>query len=671
MKEHKFAQRFFTVAIAALTLFSLGFAQKVSESELQFREALHKQQVQGDLASAIKLYQSLASSKTADRALKAKALLQLADCYETLGRQAESVYQQIVRDFADQPAATQARAKLAAMRPPAAPATMTLRKIEMGDGVQNVVATDSQRAVYWDSTNTKLLFGDIAGKEKRVVFQTSQDPRVVVSRDLSVIFLYFARAMQEPAKFAVVKSDGTGYRELKLIENGAPLRYPTAPNVSPLCMSWSWDQRYLLMCLDHRLLRISLTDGHVQELLPEGRNGVSQAQFSPDGRYIAYNESPVGPGSIYIIPADGGEPHLVANQARLVDWTRDGRHLLIAQPGSDLPLLFAIPISGGQSGGERRSLRSVPGFQARTLSNGSLLVSAMPGAGRVVWLGTLDENNKVSQWTQLNLIGYADNPSFSWSPDGGTIAYIAGRLTNTTLVLRLRNLSSGEDRELYRGRPMTCAWAHQHPRLYCHQPAGPNTDILSISVDSGRSEVVGTLDGAKAINLISRDDRTLNFFTGGGWSDWEIATGHEITAPYRSEDGRWTLSFAPDSENGRHARIRTASSDSGDWRPLMFLRMSAPSGFATVPIRFTPDGDWVVYHDKESDGKDVFYRVPTAGGEPERLGDFPTSATNSVISVSPDGRKFIAATSVRLSEPEFWVLENFLSTAQTSKTAGK
>src|SRR4029450_6606334 len=104
MNTRKLAQRFCIAAIAAmLTVVSPAMAQKVSESELLYREALHKQQVEGDLASAIKLYQNLASSKTADRAVKAKALLQLAACYEALGRQAESVYQQIVRDFADQP----------------------------------------------------------------------------------------------------------------------------------------------------------------------------------------------------------------------------------------------------------------------------------------------------------------------------------------------------------------------------------------------------------------------------------------------------------------------------------------------------------------------------------------------------------------------------------------
>src|SRR5262245_52491926 len=115
------------VVIAALAaVLQLAFsiaAQNVSQVELQFRAALHRHQVEGDLAGAIELYKSVASSKTAERAVKAKALLQLAACYEKLGQESRAVYQQILRDFFDQPEAKTARAKLDALKPPATPAT--------------------------------------------------------------------------------------------------------------------------------------------------------------------------------------------------------------------------------------------------------------------------------------------------------------------------------------------------------------------------------------------------------------------------------------------------------------------------------------------------------------------------------------------------------------------
>src|SRR5215472_14481609 len=99
------ARKQFVAAVAGvfapLVLVTSFAAQNVSQSELQFREALHKQQVQGDLSGAIKLYESIVASKTADRAVKAKALWQLATAYDTLGQQSRNLYQKIVREFGD------------------------------------------------------------------------------------------------------------------------------------------------------------------------------------------------------------------------------------------------------------------------------------------------------------------------------------------------------------------------------------------------------------------------------------------------------------------------------------------------------------------------------------------------------------------------------------------
>ena len=41
-------------------------------------------------------------------------------------------------------------------------------------------------------------------------------------------------------------------------------------------------------------------------------------------------------------------------------------------------------------------------------------------------------------------------------------------------------------------------------------------------------------------------------------------------------------------------------------------------------MAFTPDGNWLLYHDVDAAGKHSLFRVATAGGQPERLGDFPS-----------------------------------------------
>src|SRR5580704_2637775 len=102
-----------------------------SSAAVRLEGGMAKEDVDGDLKSAIDIYQKIAADASAPRDVRSKALLRLAGCYEKLGRQVTQVYEQIVRDFPDQPAATQARNRLAALQANSAPSTMTQRKIEL------------------------------------------------------------------------------------------------------------------------------------------------------------------------------------------------------------------------------------------------------------------------------------------------------------------------------------------------------------------------------------------------------------------------------------------------------------------------------------------------------------------------------------------------------------
>jgi hypothetical protein len=46
----------------------------------------------------------------------------------------------------------------------------------------------------------------------------------------------------------------------------------------------------------------------------------------------------------------------------------------------------------------------------------------------------------------------------------------------------------------------------------------------------------------------------------------------------------------------------------------------------------------------------------TAGGQPERISDFPSASKQGYLRISPDGQKIIAEA---FTAPEVWMLENF------------
>src|SRR3990167_7213918 len=104
-----------TLAIAVL-LCALGAGVVSGQSGHDlFQQALVKERADGNLQEAIRLYQRIVSEFAQDRALSAKALVQIGQCYEKLGeaqlKQARASYERVVRDFADQ-AETVAQARV-------------------------------------------------------------------------------------------------------------------------------------------------------------------------------------------------------------------------------------------------------------------------------------------------------------------------------------------------------------------------------------------------------------------------------------------------------------------------------------------------------------------------------------------------------------------------------
>jgi Tol biopolymer transport system component len=72
-----------------------------------------------------------------------------------------------------------------------------------------------------------------------------------------------------------------------------------------------------------------------------------------------------------------------------------------------------------------------------------------------------------------------------------------------------------------------------------------------------------------------------------------------------------------------------------------------------------PDGKWVLYQTVESAGRPGLFRVPTAGGSSERLGDLPNNESAGSFFFSPDGHQ-VLATADKPVDYGLSLLENFV-----------
>jgi hypothetical protein len=443
------------LGLASQLLAQAAFAQTQTKPAVELEAAIAKEQVNGDLKTAIAAYQKIAANNSAPRDVRAKALLHLAGCYEKLGQQAQSVYQQIVRDYADQPAAKQAGAKLAAMRQvdqAAAPATMTQRKIE---GVGSLSghpfafnSTDGRSFLYRDRSSQAITLGDLATGQSRLVFKPWIDSGahgfLFPSKDMSMLFGTRTPAGGKQIS-AVVKLDGTGYREITGTFSGRP--------------DWSWDNSYVLVCENEpdgtrRRVRISVSDATIQALPGPAR---CTQMFSPDGRYIASAESNNSTNGVFVGPA-GAEERLLAlpgadsGSARLMGWTPDGRYIVLAINRLGADGLYLVPMNDGRAAADPVLVRYGSFQIGQVFANGALVFESVPATGQyTAWLGALDSAGRVTRWEALPLNRGKNPTAPAWSPDGNRIAYVAPNAAagQNSQTAHIHDLSSGEDRELY------------------------------------------------------------------------------------------------------------------------------------------------------------------------------------------------------------------------------
>jgi hypothetical protein len=285
------------LTLAPFVAVTLAFSQSApAGAGVRLQAGIEKEDVDGDLVSAMEIYQKVAADTSAPRDVRARALLRLAGCQERLGREARHVYEQIVRDYADEPAAALARKRLALIQQqqhPAPPATMSMRKIESaGLGDVGSGDTDGERAVYW--TAGHLYFGDLAGHIRHLVGDFRRVGSIP-SRDFSMVALNLKSDSARPHILAVIKTDGTGYRELIRDDAGNnPFGITSSMN-----LTWSWDNKYLLVTDFHpwsnlhgQVWIVSVADGRRRVLADQSDGYVRKAVLSPNGQFAAYEAWP-------------------------------------------------------------------------------------------------------------------------------------------------------------------------------------------------------------------------------------------------------------------------------------------------------------------------------------------------------------------------------------------
>jgi len=702
------------LVVVALLTGSLAPGQKNDQTDVMFQAALHKQLVDGDLEGAIEQYKTILAKYGSDRAVAAKAWVEMGQCYEKLGKEeARKAYERVLREYADQSeAAAKARARLAALSGNGASRSseMVTRRLWTGPDVDVEdcsVSPDGRYLSYVDWTTGDLAIRDLAtGKTRRLTNKSSSAESgghatfSVISPDGKEVAYTWKQELPGEiflADLRLVRLDGSAPRVL----------YSNRQAQSAVPTDWSSDGKYIVTLLIKpdstlQIVLVTVADGSVRVLKTVGWESPEKMTFSPDGRYIAYDfpqQQDSDNRDIFLLAADGSrEIRLVEHPAddRLLGWAPpDGNSILFASDRSGSMSAWVLRVADGKPTGPPELVKRDIGrvYPIGFTRTGSFYYGLAIGTSDVYTAEFDSAAGKVltePQKATQRFVG--SNSSPAWSPDGQNLAYISQPnllgIPSAEQVVSIRSLRTGQERELspkfYYIFP-NIQWSPDGRSILVQAKEWKSLGREGVYlIDAQTGEVTRVLEtdpgsdlpnpawfpdgkrllyrngesGTKNENILMRDletDRETALF--------QATPTSKIDDMALSPDGQQVALTLLDQET-RSSVLKVLPVAGGDASEL--VRAKEPETIVGDSLSWSPDSRYIVFGRNRAtsqESKTELLTISRAGGKPHPLG----VAMDSVRRLSFDPNGHHVAFAAGRAKSEVWVVENFLPTLKAAR----
>lgn len=697
MKPSMTIMKTLTVIMTVGALLALAPETAVAQSGYDlFQQALVKERADGNIEEAILLYQRIVGF-TADRALAARALVQLGRSYEKLGStESRSAYERVLREYADQSEmAAEARTRLAAMNrieEDGREEGIVVRRVWAGPEV-NFLGSVSPDGRYLTSgaTGGDLSIRDIAAGENRsLTGKTSW----LSSSEYAWLSIFSPDGEQVAYTwFSMERYPETGglSYELRIINrDGSGMRrvYRNEETVYLEPHGWTPDGAQVLLLFQNRdntyqIALMSAEDGSAQVLRTFDWRRPRRMSLSPDGKYIVYDFPPREDSSkrdIFLLAADGTrEVTLVKHAANDLNpvWTPDGNHVLFFSDRTGRMGLWALKVAADGAVGSAQLVKSDigQGIPLGFSPEGSFYYGVGIG-GRNIYMATLEPATAslLSQPVPAAETYMGANSAPEWSPDGKSLAYISQRSREQSVVV-IRNLQTGAQREftpdikLRQTLPQRrLRWSPDGSTLLAFggRRKGGERGIYLIDVETGA--VSFEFEGPAKYAEWSPDGKGF-FYRGAGpekdllfYRSLETGRIREIHR-VRPPDHLGAFIVSPDGRQiviheggGNGPVLKVIPAEGGEPRELY----RGPHD--QHALAWTPDGRHILFGSPNlpthpDAGPMELWRILVSGGSPERVG-FAKEGRFHDLRISPDGKRL--AFTAQEPSGEVWVIENFL-----------
>jgi len=450
--------------------------------------------------------------------------------------------------------------------------------------------------------------------------------------------------------------------------------------------AWSPDGTHVAFVRRDTIVISSATDttqrriGSFRDVTAAERTGVDfhSLSWSPDGKRIAFvqGNSPwrvsanVDNSWIFVVDAEGGEPHLVApwGSMNVSPVWLDARHLLYVSNRDGPRALYVVEVGAHGARGAPRAVPGIPDPHSISYSaSARRLAFARFTVRQNIWAYPLDrsapisirDGTPVTSGTQLI-------ETHDVSPDGKWIAYDGGLRGNMDLYKipaaggEAVTLASFPGGEAFGPR-----WSPDGREIAFW--GGNVSGVSVVSADGGTPTVLTQSDGFNWDQAWSPDGLAISFFStrAGRGQTWLLSRDsvagawHEARLLVDSSQG--VADWAPDGSGALvPGRIRDPHSTwvfvSPQGRMVWRRDLAATYGITLFSgyARYSGDGRTIYAAGEQRDGRRGVWAIPVGGGAPRLVVAFDDPALanpGGALSVGPD-RLYLT---VAEYESDIWV----------------
>jgi Tol biopolymer transport system component len=702
--SEKSAKSFFFMALIvglAAAVWASSALQNSSQYKVLFEKAKFTMETKGDLKGAIGLFEEIIKNYPNERDYAAKSLYLIGICYEKLGekqaQQARAAFQRIVQNYPDQTEEVNlAKEKLLVFEKAQAPAMAGEGEIRIRRvfpfRIIGPPSLDGRYFPCWDDSGNLVLVDIATGKQRRLTDNASWEKgdfaeRTIISPDGKQVVFCWWRGDAVAYDLKIANIDGSAQR---ILHSGSDNPPEKMEYISPC--DWTPDGRNFLGKLStgkaEQLGFMSVPDGSFSKIKDFGRsdrNRPEMIKLSPDGRWVAYDhrqEDDPTQYDIMLMSADGTrEIPLVNHPAndRLLGWIPGGDSILIASDRSGTWDAWIVPIGEGKSQGDPILVKRDFGHvetptglaPAGFTRDGSFYYTVSP-MNEEVHVAALDMEErelltppkKVAQ-SYEGVNSYAD-----WSPDGKFLAFTSWRPGSGALCFL--SLDTGEQRDIVPFRTGRFIRLNWHPDGKSVVVVGAG-GLQRVDIESGQISPLVTEGFGYHSPRCTPDGRFVYYEEDTSWEDKVFRI---MRVDLKSKEKK---------EIYRSAKQINRIDISPDGRSLAFLEyadnalkvMPTEGGSPRVVHKFnkdwsrsvawSPDGKYLLYarvpEGEDETGRVELWRIPSEGGEPEKLPLVAKGMEN--VRIHPDGKRIAFNTVERKTET--WVMENFLPADKANK----